>query len=559
MTNKIPRSTSALLSAPGLFLFLICTAHLIVTFIWLTLDSFPLVWDAGDYYTRSLMFFDIQKNAGWISALHGLLSTENYHPPGLWIATAPLYSIFWASENVAVFGVSGLFFCVLICSTYFCAKKMSGVRVGCVAAALISLFPTAFGMSRTFLLDLPACACVTATIAVLLRTRGFESRWGCFAAGCVFGIGLWLKESSVFFIAGPALVIFVSALLHSSRRGQIFLGAGLFVGTACLIAAPAYLPNFSERVQGFTLNALQGGVENDPTGLTRESLLFYYVALERMLGPVFFYAFCVAAVASILTRNVLPLVWIALPYLIFSGIDNKCARYMFGALPAVALIIAQSIDILRSKSKLLANATTAILLSFGVLQFAFSSFREGPIDGGHLFFSPGQLSVEAPYTTRHLSNLFYVQEIADGARRPIPELWNMQALVDALELEQARNLTYGLNVFNLSDYPLLSAPLISAAYQRGMRLNLTSAAWTSPEQIRTAHVIIRKIGGYEIDSWRMDKAVRAHAEFEKLAPQFKVSSTFSFPDGSNIEFLTRRALPAPGLNSDQEVAGDSNT
>ncbi|MDD5730421.1 MAG: glycosyltransferase family 39 protein [Candidatus Omnitrophica bacterium] len=289
-----------------------------------------------------------------------------------------------------------LYFIVLIIAVYLIGKRLRGKQAGVLAAFMVSMYPGICGLSRMYELDFPLTAFVSLTIYFLLASDNFKNKRMSVFFGVCLGISMLIKLQALFFIFGPLSYVCYRAFFKENQNIKLFLiSMALALSISALWWAnkiKALLVNFRETLTVFylphpssqpsSLNNLWDAVYAAFNGVpyrpfTFEYFFFYVSHSITQVSVLFSLVFCAVLFFFSKSKNLkdkgLLLAWIAVPYVIFTVISVKWARYYFPSLPAVALISALGIGELRSKT--VKTIVVTMIICLGLAQNLVLSYR----------------------------------------------------------------------------------------------------------------------------------------------------------------------------------------
>lgn len=368
-------------------LLLLVLFHAVANYAILSRDNTPLLWDGGEYFCKSLKYFNVFRDMG-----PGFFSRFNevshYRPPLFMLTSLPLYALFGRSTDVAAM-TNILYLAILVFSVYGIGSLMQGRDAGLAGAFLVSFFPIMFGMSRSYWLDFPLVAMVSLGMYLLLRSDGFQDGKYSVLFGISFGLGMLTKWIHFVFLAGPVLYFLASSMRNDERRPRFLRNAAIAFLAAAAVASFWYVPNgksvavnllgLSVGVTGEEATRFQQlGESFGPTGIFNLPSLTYYAGkyVNDQAGFVFAaisLAFAVFLAGRWRERDFwILLLWIAIPVVAFTLIKNKTPRNTVSILPAAALLI--SIGIMKIERKTARISVLAGVVLFASIQYASSSF-----------------------------------------------------------------------------------------------------------------------------------------------------------------------------------------
>ena len=96
-------SSKKILGIHGSFLLLtlLLLFHIMNNLVILRKDNTPLLWDGGDYFYKSLRYYDVIKNvdSNFIARFNDV---SRYRPPFFLLTSLPFYLIFGRTPDVAI-------------------------------------------------------------------------------------------------------------------------------------------------------------------------------------------------------------------------------------------------------------------------------------------------------------------------------------------------------------------------------------------------------------------------------------------------------------------------
>lgn len=423
----------------GVLTFLILL-HITVNYIVLGQDNVFFETDVASNYiaTIKLLTEFPQENLAGKIALFGTRAHDFFTP--FFLSVGALFlALFGVGQDVAVM-VNALFIPVLILSTYFLGKRLMNREAGLAAAILISFFPGAFSMSRTYQRYFPLIAMITLSVLLLLESKNMSKRKESAVLGAVLGLTALTHTPFSLFLIGPITIEVIVPLVKAvrARKGpevrtmllNILLAGIIFAA----IAAPWYIfhaGNYLEYTGGFIPHSLfdikQYRPEVSLTDFTRfvrimESLSF------KPVWYVFYGAFAYLMLVHkrhrfLLTSWLLGL-YIGFIILSLSHDSYHLLRNQTPALPAAALILALFLTdiptLLRNKftphKKSMAELIPLFILVIEVPLFFYLTFNGsgdltapfGVLNGRWRNFMSDTHGRMSPY--RHTFNL---EEVAD--------------------------------------------------------------------------------------------------------------------------------------------------
>lgn len=349
----------------------------LANYFWLKMNQRPPVDDEAYHLLFALKYCEIFGRPPCNLAV--LSYVNSFYPP--------LFP-FFAAVTSHVLGFSGLvplvmcnvfFLVVTFLSLYSIGLNMGDQRLGVLAACLLALYPMFFHLSRMFMLEVALVGVVTLTLALLLQSAEFSRPLWSLLAGVSLGLGVLTKQTYVVFIVGPAVYLLIRRWgdLDRQQKKIRLVNFLLFVLIGIAIAFPWYFVNWKIKLRDIEQVATcKSSVDLFSFPLfSTESLTYYAKVLVRdQMKGLLFGAFLFAFLTKIkkLPSSVFLLLWLVIPYIIFTIFPKKYYYYTLPSLPAIALITA--FGFLSIKKTALRVILITVLLLWGAGQYFVLSF-----------------------------------------------------------------------------------------------------------------------------------------------------------------------------------------
>jgi len=298
-------------------------------------------------------------------------------PRGFHVVAVAVRIIFSYS---AIFMTPTLFFIMLLWSTYKIGTFLKDRTAGFISALIVSLYPAMYISSRHFDYEMAQAAMVALLIYLLLDIRRFSTLLYAVQFGLLMGFGLLVKQSIIFFISGPLLIILGYVAIKHDIRKIRNMCCGLISG-ACLAFVGYYRiyldPNILIQcgVNRFLKTDLDGFALSDPYGW--EQLTYYLRAMkDHYISIVGIVVFLIGLPFFIRFKDrrsqLIMYSWFVIPFCIFSVATLKSPHYAISFLPVFAIISAVGISFLRPK--LIANVVLSIFIMWGAVSYLCCTF-----------------------------------------------------------------------------------------------------------------------------------------------------------------------------------------
>ncbi|MCF7907331.1 MAG: glycosyltransferase family 39 protein [Candidatus Omnitrophica bacterium] len=354
-------------------LIMILSFHFINNFIWLAIDDTPdgvdTAWHLIEAAKFQILFRGISESKqSLFSKIKQMFYT--FREGSGHIAWPPLiYLISWllVPSHFSLFSirlyVDFLFFSLLIISVYFLGKKIFNKKTGLLAAFLISFYPSVYFSSRQFGLDLPLTTFTALCTCFILYSESFSRRGYSLLFGLSLGLATWAKLQIAFFLLVPlcweTFKIFSKAVEKKSKSlfnlilslAVTFILFWVYWGSKLQSAWVSFCEYATFLYPSFKNNLFILSEPEIPI-FSISNMFFYPSQMLNYTSWVLFALFVIALILSWrykMKRRGFFLASLIVPYLIYTFISMKWARYTLPFLVFIALISAWSIDSLRRK------------------------------------------------------------------------------------------------------------------------------------------------------------------------------------------------------------------
>ncbi|BFM39083.1 hypothetical protein OLK001_10090 [Synechocystis sp. LKSZ1] len=356
--------------------------------LWLALDHSIPAWDQSNHLSYALTYLQALQspdffNGDWWRQFW-MLSPK--YPPLTYLMTVPFQRIWGTGQAAPVWNGDGvvlltnwLYSGLLIVSVYLIGQQLFNRRIGLWAAAITVLLPRIYQTRLLYLLDTPLLTFAVASFACLTLWQGQKSlrkQWfWSLAFGLCLGLGLFTKQSILFYLFFPILGLSIYYLWHRAWLRILQLGCAFLF--SALLWFPWYRTNwiylFSTAQNS---NAIPASLEGDPPINSWAAWVYYWNDLPLAVTWVWLIVPLVGLLLHLLGRfpqktndlslkQVLPgLLWLGLyvggTYLVCSALYNKDSRYILPYLPGLALFLAVGLTRWRGRWRWVPWATLGV-------------------------------------------------------------------------------------------------------------------------------------------------------------------------------------------------------
>ena len=327
--------------------------------LWLALDNFPPGWDQSNHLTISLRYLQAIQTPQLLDGewWRNFWMISPKYPPVTYITSAFFQQFFGKGNEQAL--LNNFFFTgILFISVYFLGKVLFTREIGLWAAGLTALLPRLYQVKIHYLLDIPTMVMTVASFTCLTYWQQQKSRRGqwqwMLIFGLCWGMALMVKQSVMFFLTIPLLVLFIRYLWQRQwlRIAQLVISFVVSIVVWGWWYRTNWIYLFS-TVQNS--NAIPAALEGDPAINTLDAWIYYWndlpgaVSWGLLLIPIvglLLHLFGYLPNGKDLPRDKVrnSLSWLIIywlgSYLICSAITNKDPRYIMPYLPILAIFLA---------------------------------------------------------------------------------------------------------------------------------------------------------------------------------------------------------------------------
>jgi 4-amino-4-deoxy-L-arabinose transferase-like glycosyltransferase len=399
MSVVIFRSKRIEIALTGIILFFVSA-----NIFWFSSDLAPPMWDQSHYLLTSEHLYHTLTDQGILPFFDAYTNALGTKAPLITVLPIPLFHLFGDTYSSALY-VNLLF--LVVCSVYLykLTSILSNKKSALLSVFILNSFPLAFAMSREFLVEYGLMTFVVAWMYHTLQLDANNRRADAYSLGLVLGLGMLMKFSFALYIAFPTLFL-ISLRAHELKRlPKDWISRLLAISfVAALVAGPWYFQNTLNIVK-FVLSSGYGDfakIYGTGDVFTLTAIKLYWISLINTgISFYYFLAFLVAAgiwvgSALVSTRHneyshveakyyLFLLIWLIVPFIVFTFAVNKDYRYILPILPALA--ISGGIAFSRLASHLNWPLLPSLLLIFPLFNYLYVSFAF-PADLGDFKFGP---------------------------------------------------------------------------------------------------------------------------------------------------------------------------
>lgn len=498
--------------------------HMVINYIWLRIDNFPLWFDYGGYFSRSIKIYYASSTSpsDFINAILGIGPYINVYQPHrliLSLFSLPWYYFFGISADVAVMSCS-IFLAVSLFATYNISCKILDKTTSLLAVFILSVSPGFFTFYRRYSPEFACTAMITLAICLLLNTENFQNKKYSILSGVAFGLSMITKATAFIFLPGVFIYSVYKTLKEKKTR---LLNIFLFLLSMLTIVFPLYwlhrkkvLSDVVDVAFSDKIREMFGMVER----FSFSGITFYIKDMIDFSFPNPYFVFFILGTVLLLInkthkRGIL-FFWLISSYLFLISAQTRATYYGMPLLIPVSIIAAYGINNLfrNKKTKLI---LIIFLLIFGIFKVGVYSF---PIFGSSKshFLNPDGYG-----------NYLY----------PIKDNWKLTDIIEYLK-ENIDNPNKSIRIHvGANTYPFSPMTLIYVAAQKKIKLEIAGYI-TKAEEIPYFDFVIVKSGdkqGLFYSSEQAKEIIKAVDE-NKF---FKLPKTFALPDNSVVTIYKNKA------------------
>lgn len=209
--------------------------------------GYPFTIDEAGYIALGLFDHLGFQNGG----LHGwweAIQTQVPQAPLLPALTSATLIV--KSGTLNAFGVLIACMVVLTLAAYGIAARLSGPRLGALAAIIVATLPGTIIFTREYVFAMGAAAFLSCAVYALLRSDGLRSHRWSLACGVAIGLMLLSRSMTIAFVPALILAAIVAAVVRGRLQGEgeigrRAVGLGLLLISGFAVAASWYWRNFT--------------------------------------------------------------------------------------------------------------------------------------------------------------------------------------------------------------------------------------------------------------------------------------------------------------------------
>lgn len=207
---------------PHLFIFLFISLFLVQNHFFIRQDNYPPFSDAPGHLLKASWTFSNFK-----LGLDRVMWPDSYPPLTYW-NTCIYYALMGLSVEASQYSMF-VFIIIFLLSLYGIGYEYGGHFSGAAVMALGASSPQIINYSRLYLLDFPQAAMTSLTFYILLKTKGYGSRFFSILLGLIFCLGFFTKWSIAFFMILPLLWFVLPHVIRSMNAFLLAVSFALLV------------------------------------------------------------------------------------------------------------------------------------------------------------------------------------------------------------------------------------------------------------------------------------------------------------------------------------------
>jgi len=367
--------------------------HVLFFSIFHILNKNYQTWDSAGHI--GLSYRMAQEMERFLSGAEGasfksILKISNYYPPfvqliGSFISLVFGYKSMFLLIETLIFYILSILFTYKLTFLFTKDKKTSFLT-----AVIFSLFPQIIDQSHYFHLDIPLTALILMSVYYLCTSDNFNKLWQTLLFFIFFSFIQLTKWTGFVFLVVPVVIALYQAFIRQSttvdKVNKIKIIRNVIVGFVVFLifVIPWYYINWVELVS--QVKIFSGGESDDPTNLW-QSILYY--PSNSISHQIMFLPFVLVVISIIYQlknnwkRELILLVNILIPWLLFVFISNKNLRYTLPLTPLLAYLIADILFLVkgfgRFKLRWLKGLTVFYLFIASIFLSFFSLEAQDPL------------------------------------------------------------------------------------------------------------------------------------------------------------------------------------
>ena len=271
-----------------------------------------------------------------------------------------LYYYFWGIASEHELAVSIIFFAIALWGIYRYAAAVFSRKTGIIAALLFMALPAVLIFSKAGFLEFHVMCCVMVPLYFLVRSGLLQDGKNSIFFGVTAGLLIMLKWESFLFLVVPVLWTVVRIIQKEKRISAVFRWPVITAFLTCLAVGSFWYVLNKKVFFGLLMHRITDASHSGITlGLNNP---FFYVrrSMPEFISPIYGYAGLLAGGLVILRtffyrkdRERLQVLWmlmmsVAVPFGVYTVIQQKDATHLLPVLPFFSLIIAENITAIKN-------------------------------------------------------------------------------------------------------------------------------------------------------------------------------------------------------------------
>ena len=397
--------------------------HAFINFIWLSKDTYPLWFDFGGYFQRSLQIY-FAAGCGLKDFFEAVLAVGKYihsfqpYRVLLPLSTVPWYFLFGTVGDTAVMSCT-VFLAIALFSTYGITSKLFDKTKGFLAAFFLSVSPEFYTFYRRYSPEFAATAMIALTAFLLWQSKNFQSRKYSILAAISFGLGILAKELSFIYIVGIAIYSFYKGM---AKKRLCLVNFLIFVFLSAVIAFLFYGLHSNRVLHNIFNSAYSHAMAQSFHMDERWSAagLLFYIKIMFTYGfsldkSLFFIIGLILFLKNKIPGRGFIFSWLIIPYIFLISLSTRASYYGMPLLIPMSMVAAYGVTEITKKDMLrrLLVLTMLLIGIFSLLVHTFAVFGSSSLR----LLNPGQYN-EFLYPIKEDWKL---EEIMDYVRANAPK------------------------------------------------------------------------------------------------------------------------------------------
>ncbi len=496
-------------------------AHALINWIWLWRDTFPLWFDYGGYFQRSLEYHHAAQ-AGFtefLKTVGGYSETGTAYLPYrlfLPLSSVPWYFLFGANPDTAVMSCT-FYLAIALLSVYGMGAKLFNERAGFWAAFVLSTSSGFFIFYRRYSPEFASAAWIALFLYLYIMSGDFQKRIYSVLLGFSLGLAMLTKELPLAYAPGVAIyAVYRFFTGPAALRERSLVNAGLALLVLEIMVFPVYAAHSACFLSRVAIQAFGTTTEQSATIWRNfvDGFFFYWKTVFASFQSLYVFLSVVGFIRYFGKEKVRTgffVIWFLVSLVLVSFGHFKTNLYAIPLLIPLSLYAGYAIEeVLIRKAELL----KVLVVAWGLGTVLHFSFPET------------QFGILKESVNKDIS--YY----------PRTEDWKLGAIVDYLKENISPDRPIPSVHVGADLYSFSAMTLSYTAVLEGIKMRF-SGSGESYRNILSCDFIIVKSGDNQGLYYKPQWAQGLLRGLEQRADVWKPGKVFKLPDGSEATVFKR--------------------